>query len=145
MAEQAVQHVTFRNQDMFWDIAADIYYPADFDESKQYPAIVVAHPIGSCKDQTSGNIYSTAFAAAGFIAIAFDASFQGESGGTPRRLEDPAQRVKTSAASKTSSASSTCPTSISSAWVCSASAAAATRGLRPRPRSASRPLSRPPA
>ncbi|MFT4296795.1 MAG: alpha/beta hydrolase [Micropruina sp.] len=89
-----IKHVTFRNPDMYWDIAADIYFPPGFDETASYPAIVCAHPIGSCKDQTSGNIYATALAEAGNIAIAFDASFQGASGGTPRFLEDPAQRVE---------------------------------------------------
>lgn len=94
MTGSNIKHVKFRNPDMFWDIAADIHLPAGFDESKTYAAIVTAHPIGSCKEQTSGNIYARAFADAGFVAIAFDASFQGESGGEPRRLEDPAQRVE---------------------------------------------------
>lgn len=89
-----IKHLTFRNPDMYWDIAADIYFPPGFDEAGTYPAIVCAHPIGSCKDQTSGNIYATALAEAGNIAIAFDASFQGSSGGTPRFLEDPAQRTE---------------------------------------------------
>ncbi len=89
-----IKHVTFRNQDMFWDIAADLYFPPAFDESKTYPAIVSAHPIGSCKEQTSGNIYASALAEAGNVVIAFDASFQGASGGTPRFLEDPNQRVE---------------------------------------------------
>ena len=31
----------------YWDIAADLYFPPDFDESKQYPAIISAHAIGS--------------------------------------------------------------------------------------------------
>lgn len=52
MADQTIQHVTFRNPDMYWDIAADLYLPAGFDESKAYPTIVTAHPIGSCKEQT---------------------------------------------------------------------------------------------
>ncbi|MGC3956296.1 MAG: alpha/beta hydrolase [Propionicimonas sp.] len=89
-----IQHVTFRNPDMYWDIAADLYLPADFDESASYPTIVCAHPIGSCKEQCAGNIYATALADAGNVVIAFDASFQGASGGTPRFLEDPAQRVE---------------------------------------------------
>ena len=78
----------------YWDIAADIYFPPDFDKSKKYPAIVSVHPIGSCKEQTSGNIYGTALADEGFVVIAFDASFQGASGGEPRFIEDPTQRVK---------------------------------------------------
>lgn len=94
MAEANVQSIKFQNADMYWEIAADLYFPADFDESAKYPTIVAAHPIGSCKEQTSGNVYGTALADAGFVVIAFDASFQGESGGTPRRLEDPNQRVE---------------------------------------------------
>jgi fermentation-respiration switch protein FrsA (DUF1100 family) len=89
-----IRHITFRNNDMYWDIAADIYLPPSFDDSGSYPAIVAAHPIGSCKEQTSGNIYATALAEAGNVVIAFDASFQGDSGGTPRFREDPSERVE---------------------------------------------------
>lgn len=78
----------------YWDIAADIYFPPEFDASSTYPAIVSVHPIGSCKEQTSGNVYGTALADEGFVVIAFDASFQGASGGEPRLIEDPTQRVK---------------------------------------------------
>ena len=77
-----------------WDTAADLYLPPGFDEAKKYPAIVSTHPIGSCKEQTAGNIYATRLAQEGYVVIAFDASFQGESGGEPRRLEIPAQRVE---------------------------------------------------
>jgi fermentation-respiration switch protein FrsA (DUF1100 family) len=94
MTTADIQHVTFRNADMYWDIAADIYFPPGFQEENKYPTIVAAHPIGSCKDQTSGNVYATALADAGNVVIAFDASFQGASGGTPRFVEDPAQRVE---------------------------------------------------
>ncbi|MEZ0049225.1 fermentation-respiration switch protein FrsA (DUF1100 family) [Mycobacterium sp. MAA66] len=78
----------------YWDIAADIYFPPGFDPAGTYPAIVSVHPIGSCKEQTSGNVYGTALAEQGFVVIAFDASFQGASGGEPRFVEDPAQRVR---------------------------------------------------
>ncbi|OLF54504.1 alpha/beta hydrolase [Pseudomonas chlororaphis] len=86
-----IKHVTYRN--LGWDSTADIYLPADFDETRRYPAIVSTHPIGSCKEQTSGNVYAAGLARAGFVAIAFDASFQGGSGGQPRFIEDPAIRV----------------------------------------------------
>lgn len=76
-----------------WDVATDIYLPPDFDESKHYPTIVSAHPTGSCKEQTSGAIYGKALADAGFVVAAFDASFQGESGGEPRSVEDPSFRT----------------------------------------------------
>lgn len=94
MTAGTIEHVSFQNKDMHWEIAADIYFPENFDTTKTYPTVVSAHPIGSCKEQTSGNIYGAALAEAGFVVIAFDASFQGASGGTPRRLEDPNQRVE---------------------------------------------------
>lgn len=78
----------------YWDIAADLRFPPNFDASTTYPTIITAHPIGSTKDQTSGHIYGQALADAGFVTIAFDASFQGSSGGEPRHLEDPTFRVQ---------------------------------------------------
>jgi fermentation-respiration switch protein FrsA (DUF1100 family) len=78
----------------YWDIAADLHFPPDFDESKKYPAIISAHPIGSCKEQTSGNVYGQALAKEGFVVIAFDRSFQGSSGGEPRSIEDPTLTVE---------------------------------------------------
>ena len=89
-----METVSIRNRDMYWDIAADIHFPPNFDRSKKYPAIISAHPIGSCKDQTSGNVYGVALAREGFVVIAFDASFQGASGGEPRFIEDPTLRVE---------------------------------------------------
>lgn len=91
MAASAIKSVTFRN--LAWDSAADIYFPPDFDAGVKYPAIVSTHPIGSCKEQTAGKVYGAALAAAGFIVIAFDASFQGASGGAPRFIENPYFRV----------------------------------------------------
>ncbi|OJJ01922.1 hypothetical protein ASPVEDRAFT_41465 [Aspergillus versicolor CBS 583.65] len=76
-----------------WEIAANIHLPPNFNNKKKYPAVVSAHPIGSCKEQTSGNIYGKAMAEAGFVVVAFDASFQGASGGLPRFVENPEFRV----------------------------------------------------
>jgi fermentation-respiration switch protein FrsA (DUF1100 family) len=89
-----MKSVTFQNPDMAWSIAANIQFPPGFDETKTYPAIVSIHPFGSCKEQTSGNVYGRALAAEGFVVIAYDASFQGTSGGAPRWVEDPTQRVE---------------------------------------------------
>lgn len=89
-----MKSVTFQNPDMAWPIAANIQFPPGFDEAKTYPAIVSIHPFGSCKEQTSGNVYGKALAAEGFVVIAYDASFQGQSGGAPRWVEDPTQRVE---------------------------------------------------
>jgi len=89
-----METVNIRNRDMYWNVTADIHFPPNFDRSKKYPAIISAHPIGSCKDQTSGNVYGVALAREGFVVIAFDASFQGASGGEPRFIEDPTLRVE---------------------------------------------------
>lgn len=86
--------VNIQNKDMPWHIAADIRFPPSFDEGKKYPTIVSVHPFGSCKEQTSGNVYGEALARQGFVVIAFDASFQGVSGGEPRFIESPTQRVE---------------------------------------------------
>jgi fermentation-respiration switch protein FrsA (DUF1100 family) len=78
-----------------WEIAADLYFPPNFNPKGKlkYPAVISAHPIGSCKEQTASNIYGKALAKAGFVVVAFDASFQGASGGTPRFIENPEFRV----------------------------------------------------
>ncbi|AUI83375.1 alpha/beta hydrolase [Alteromonas macleodii] len=89
-----MKKVSFRNSDMAWDISALILTPPDFDEAKQYPTVISVHPFGSCKEQTSSATYGKALAEAGYVVIAFDASFQGESGGEPRFVEDPSQRVE---------------------------------------------------
>ena len=89
-----MKSVKIRNYDMDWDIAADIRFPPGFDETKSYPAIVSVHPFGSCKEQTSGNVYGEALAKEGFVVIAYDATYQGDSGGSPRWIEDPTQRVE---------------------------------------------------
>jgi fermentation-respiration switch protein FrsA (DUF1100 family) len=89
-----METVRIRNSDMAWHIAADLHFPSGFDSSKRYPAIVSAHPIGSCKEQTAGNVYGKGLAEAGFVVIAFDRSTQGASGGEPRYIEDPALAVE---------------------------------------------------
>ena len=89
-----MQTVKIQNFDMAWHIAANILVPTDFDEGHKYPTIVALHPFGSCKEQTAGNVYAPALAKDGFVVIVFDASFQGESGGSPRWIEDPTQRVE---------------------------------------------------
>ncbi|EKO3990149.1 alpha/beta hydrolase [Vibrio fluvialis] len=89
-----IKKVSFRNADMAWDMAALILLPDGFDAAKRYPTMVSVHPFGSCKEQTSSAVYGKALAELGYVVIAFDASFQGESGGMPRYVEDPTQRVE---------------------------------------------------
>lgn len=75
------------------DIKANIYTPANYDTSKKYPAIVVAHPDGGTKEQTAG-LYAQHLAEAGYITIAFDAAYQGASGGVPRHTDKPQYRTE---------------------------------------------------
>src|SRR5690606_16277487 len=75
------------------DIVANVYTPADYDASKQYPAVVVAHPNGGVKEQVAG-WYAQRLAEQGFITITADASYQGGSGGTPRNVDKPANRIE---------------------------------------------------
>ena len=86
------QAVSFKNRT--WDVAATLRLPEGFDPAKKYAAIVCAHPISSCKEQTAGNIYAEGLTKSGFITLAFDASTQGASGGEPRFSEDPGTRVE---------------------------------------------------
>ena len=75
------------------DIAANVYTPANYDSSKKYPAIAIAHPNGGIKEQTAG-LYAQRLAEAGYITIAADAAYQGASGGEPSHTDKPANRVE---------------------------------------------------
>ncbi|KAB2723306.1 alpha/beta hydrolase [Brucella intermedia] len=75
------------------DIAANIYTPANYDPKQKYPAIVVAHPNGGVKEQVAG-LYAQHLAEQGFITITADAAYQGASGGEPRSVDKPANRIE---------------------------------------------------
>lgn len=74
-------------------ISANVYTPAGYDPAKSYPALVVAHPNGGVKEQVAG-LYSQRMAEQGYICLAFDAAYQGTSGGEPRNTDKPANRIE---------------------------------------------------
>lgn len=86
-----IKQIKFKNKNLL--LAGNLHLPVGFDEAKKYPAIVIAHPAGGVKEQTTG-LYASKLAAFGYIALAYDASHQGESEGLPRFVEEPALRVE---------------------------------------------------
>jgi len=87
-----IERVTYPARNMGTTIVANLFKPAGFDANRKYAAVVVTHPFGGVKEQTSG-LYAQHLAEQGFITLAYDASYQGESGGQPRLMEVPAQRL----------------------------------------------------
>ena len=77
--------ITFHNRYGI-TLAADLYMPKN--ATGKLPAIAVSGPFGAVKEQASG-LYAQEFAKRGFLTIAFDPSFTGESGGQPRYVASP--------------------------------------------------------
>lgn len=69
-------------------LAGHLYTPKGLDRSRRHPAIIVGHPYGGVKEQCAG-LYAQEMARRGFVALAFDLSYAGESGGTPRQTVSP--------------------------------------------------------
>jgi fermentation-respiration switch protein FrsA (DUF1100 family) len=78
--------VTFKNRYGI-TLAADLYLPKDH-AGKKLAAIVVSGPFGAVKEQSSG-LYAQTMAERGFVTLAFDPSYTGESGGEPRNVASP--------------------------------------------------------
>ncbi len=85
------QRVCFPNKGV--TLVGHLYLPPHFDEQASYPALIVGHPAGGVKEQTAG-LYARKLAERGFVTLAFDAAYQGESSGEPRGLDDPAIRTE---------------------------------------------------
>lgn len=80
------QKVTFTNRYGI-TLTGDLYLPKDRAEGG-LPALAVAGPFGAVKEQSSG-LYAQTMAERGFVTLAFDPSFTGESGGEPRNVASP--------------------------------------------------------
>lgn len=78
--------VTFKNRYGI-TLVGDLYLPQDRAD-KRLPAIVVSGPFGAVKEQSSG-LYAQTMAERGFVTLAFDPSYTGESGGEPRNIASP--------------------------------------------------------
>ena len=85
------ENVSFYSRN--YKMAAHFYSAVEGSENRHGAAIVIAHPWTSIKEQSPAN-YARILTKAGFICLAYDAAYQGESEGEPRNLEDPYQRVE---------------------------------------------------
>lgn len=86
-----IHPVSYKIKDI--SIVANVYTPANFDPSKKYATLVIAHPNGGVKEQVAG-LYAQRLAEQGYITITADAAYQGGSGGTPRNSDKPANRIE---------------------------------------------------
>lgn len=85
------QLVSFKNKTL--SLAGELFLPTSFEESRLYPAIVVAHPEGAVKEQVSAT-YAEKLSLHGFVVLTFDGAYMGESEGSPHFTTDPFQRVE---------------------------------------------------
>jgi fermentation-respiration switch protein FrsA (DUF1100 family) len=77
-----VQKVSFKNQYQL-NVVGNLFMPKGLDSGTRNPAIIVGHPMGAVKEQSS-NLYAQKLAEQGFVTLALDLSFWGESEGQPR-------------------------------------------------------------
>lgn len=81
------QKVTFKNQYQM-NVVGNLFTPKTLNQNAKNPAIVVGHPMGAVKEQSS-NLYAQKLAEQGFVTLAIDLSFWGESEGKPGHLVSP--------------------------------------------------------
>lgn len=82
-----MQKVAFKNQYQM-NTAGNLFVPKDLKPGSKSAAIIVGHPMGAVKEQSS-NLYAQKLAEQGFVALAIDLSFWGESDGQPRNAVSP--------------------------------------------------------
>ena len=81
------EKVTFKNQYKM-NVVGNLYIPKGIDPKAKSPAIIVGHPMGAVKEQSS-SLYAQKLAEQGFVTLAIDLSFWGESEGLPRQAVSP--------------------------------------------------------
>jgi len=81
------QKVTFKNQYQM-NVVGDLFIPKDVNRNGKNPAIIVGHPMGAVKEQSS-NLYAAKMAERGFVTLSLDLSFWGESEGKTRNMVSP--------------------------------------------------------
>ena len=82
-----VERVTFKNR-FGIELVGDLYTPKTMNKEDKLPAVAISGPFGAVKEQSSG-LYAQTLAERGFITLAFDPSYTGESKGTPRHVASP--------------------------------------------------------
>ena len=81
------ERVRFKNEYQM-EVVGTLYRPKGLERDSRAPAVVVGHPMGAVKEQSS-QLYAQKLAEQGFVTLAIDLSFWGESAGTPRHLVSP--------------------------------------------------------
>ncbi|MDU1910156.1 alpha/beta hydrolase [Fusobacterium sp.] len=82
-----LQKVTFQNQYKM-GVTGNLFVPKNINQNAKNSAIIIGHPMGAVKEQSS-NLYAQKLAEQGFVTLAIDLSFWGESEGQPRNAVSP--------------------------------------------------------
>ncbi len=82
-----IEKVAFKNR-FGIELSGDLYTPKTMNKDDKLPAVAISGPFGAVKEQSSG-LYAQTLAERGFITLAFDPSYTGESKGTPRHVASP--------------------------------------------------------
>jgi len=86
-ATVTARKVSFNNQYQM-QLVGNLFTPKDLKRNARHPAIIIGHPMGAVKEQSS-NLYAQKLAEQGFVTLAIDQSFWGESAGQPRNAVAP--------------------------------------------------------